>query len=102
LNVLEEVIPSTFELFIKKGNMLGSGLVKVFITDRLRLYLSEAVEVKLTCEGTELVMVEVLRYDNCRKLLLFKLGERMGYERIVYQRYMLCEQISKNNPPNHT
>jgi hypothetical protein len=62
-DILEEIIPTTFEFVVVEGNMLGSALIKVVVSYRFCLNFAEAVEVQLTCEGAEFVMIEVLRDD---------------------------------------
>ena len=53
--------------------MLRGGLVEILVPYRLRLYLPKAVEVQLSCVGTELVVIEVLGYDFGRELVLLVL-----------------------------
>mmetsp|Transcript_25891 Transcript_25891/g.57527 ORF Transcript_25891/g.57527 Transcript_25891/m.57527 type:complete len:266 (+) Transcript_25891:997-1794(+) len=63
LDFLEEVAPASLELLVVEGNVLGRGGVEVGVPDGLGLHLAEAVEVQLTGEGAELVVVKVLRDD---------------------------------------
>jgi hypothetical protein len=70
LDVAEKVISAPLELVVEERDVLGGGLVKILITDRLGLNFSESVEVQLAGEGAELVVVEVLGDDLGRKLVL--------------------------------
>ena len=67
LDFFKEVAPASLELLVVEGNVLGRGGVEVGVPDGFGLHLAEAVEVQLTGEGAELVVVKVLRNDASGK-----------------------------------
>lgn len=64
LNFFEEIVPPPLELLVEEGHVLGGVFVKVGIADGFGLDFAKAIEVELSGEGAEFVVVEVLRDDG--------------------------------------
>ena len=63
LNLLEKIAPTPLEVLVVKGDVLGRARIKVAVANGLGLHLAKAIEIELTREARELVVIKVLRDD---------------------------------------